>query len=273
VTDRENELESTFRRRLEAEVQDVTPTETFVDSVIAAHVRRKRRIRARWGAIVGACAVAAAAIVPTVELGSVAAGAHREMNGGIAHVLGHKVRLPSGYHLMSDTSMSCQAWTQELSTQGATAFTGTIPGATDEIAVPAAREVQNTLTSVLSSGDGNQACLQATVSPPYPLPTGTTATSPLIAATWSLPTTTTTIDGFFAESTAIEVHESPASTPKGDSGTGGTVPTQTLTGSVLYVRVPASGGDFRLVTLTSYELDQSVLTQLAAEALSQPIGG
>ena len=269
----QSELESLFRAQLETEVQDVVPTAAFVDHVFAAHLARRRRERARLGAaILGGCAVAAAAIVPTVGLGSVTANPHNDMRGGLVHVLGHEVRLPTGYHLMSDTSISCQAWTHELAGQGATAFSGTIPGATDEIAVPSAREVQNTITNVLSSGDGNPACLQATVSPPYLLPMGITATSPLISATWNLPTTTTTIDGFFAESTAIEVHESPASTA-GNAGTGGSVPTQTLTGSVLYVRVPTAGGEFRLVTLTSYELGQDALIRLATEALRQPLGG
>lgn len=65
----------------------------------------------------------------------------------------------------------------------------------------------------------------------------------------------------------------PASTANGNSGTGGSVPTQTLTGSVLYVRVHTAGGEFRLVTLTSYELGQGALIRLATEALRQPLGG
>ncbi len=287
----EPELEEHLRSSLRAELEMLVPSDELLASALAAPVRHSP------GPVVAAALFVPAAAVATVFVTGALGGPGAARNGPHASspgpdsavVLGHRVRLPKGYRLMSSSNISCQQW-HVSGTPFAVSFM--LPQATDVSSDLALLATQHTWSGILSSKEG-LLCLDSTISTPYSLPEGTDPTSPLIGSNWVSPILTTSIDGAFAQGSTFSATTVPAtvrsssSAVSGNSGAGVSGATGTgnagagvsgasssgtssseVQGSFLYIRIPVGGGQYELGKLVSLQLTESQLVALATQALA-----
>jgi hypothetical protein len=105
---------------------------------------------------------------------------------------------------------------------------------------------------VVKVPDGDQGCIQSSISGAYAMPPGINPTSLLVPTRFG--GTPTIIDGDYAEIVPIEIGRLRASSE--------------TKGTLIYVREPADNGEFKLVTVVGWELQASELVDLTTSALA-----
>jgi hypothetical protein len=246
----ESEVESRLHDELTVAVAAITPDHEFMRSALSHRPRHPwSRPRLALGAIPIAAGLAVALLVfvaPTTAI-------HQVQNRPAfltVKLLGHPVRLPMGDRALSSSDSSCRAWV--AATQG-TIINWAMPAAVDDAGIPDATSAGQ--SNVVSAPDGEQSCIQSSISGAYALPPGIAATSPLVPdGNGASPTT---VDGDYAETVPTSVQ---ATSPDGSSST-----TQ---GTLLYVRVPASNGQFQLVTVIGWAMPTTEVVALTSSALN-----
>jgi hypothetical protein len=246
----ESEMERRLHDVLKAAVAAITPDDDFMRSALL------RRPRHPWSSprlALGAIPIAAGLAVALLVFVAPTTAVHQVQNRPTVltvKLLGHAVRLPMGDRVVSSSDSSCQAW---LSATKGTILNWAFPAAVDDAGIPNATSTGH--SNVVSAPDGEQSCIQSSISGAYSLPPGITATSPLVpAGTGASPTT---VDGDYAETVPTSVQ---ATSPDGSAST-----TQ---GTLLYVRVPVSNAQFQLVTVVGWAMPTSEVVDLASSALT-----
>ena len=189
-------------------VGTVEPPPQLIDEVLAsvdhspAPTRGRRHVgpsrRARLGSVAALVVVGLGAFGLTFALGP--STGVTGVAGASASVLGRQVMLPRGFRLVRMSGSSCDPW--------AVAITIRVPV---DIAMTPGLEPKRTSRQLPVQGIGDlvkgpsaeQTCIQSSKSAPYMLPTGVSATTPLIPAKQG--GAPTSIDGFYAEVVPIKV--------------------------------------------------------------------
>jgi hypothetical protein len=199
------------------------------------------------GALAAVGSLAASLLLVT---GTQSANQRSAETGLTISLLGHNVSLTNGYRKDSNSQSSCESW---LSATKGDVTSWAFPAAVDDGGVPNAN-ARGSSNVVTAPGD-QQGCIQSSITAPYTLPPGVTETSPIIPeGSGSSPTS---VDGFYAETDPVEVQ---ATNPDGA--------VTTVTGTLLYVRVAASGGQFQLVTVVGWEIPASEVVSLTSQAIA-----
>jgi hypothetical protein len=256
----ESQVETQLHDGLSAEAAAITPGDDFMRAALSHHPRQgsTRPLIALGAVPIAACiAVAVWAVMSPSPSAHPAAGARHTTAaphvGGqpavlTVKVLGRAVALPTGVRVVSSSGSSCQAWLE--ATRGG--YTWAMPAAVDDAGVEGSASPRGE-SDVVRVPDGDQGCIQSSISGAYALPPGIIRTSLLVPTRFG--GTPTTIDGDYAEIVPIEI---------GAQG-GSSSETQ---GTLIYVREPADNGEFKLVTIVGWQVPASELVDLTTSALA-----